>query len=157
MSVETTLTAHRRFSTDDCSIVRLHDRPPAACDVFAASMEEVVGGARLSVARGKVVLPDGTALGTVHFYTLQVGSLIVHITRPEPPTLDYRSLPAIAVHEDFKVKLFMPSPEFFWPPKRSLNQETLLELTRRGLDMPEEWEPPERPDAPLGPPLRLPK
>lgn len=119
-------TPSRTFNPDQCAIVREHDQPPGLLRIYAACIEGQITPLRyakvvVSAASRETGIPDFD----INLYTLQIGTLVIQVLRPDPPPPTYSSLHALPSPGDFDIQIFPPVNEFFWPPKRSLSPESL--------------------------------
>ncbi|HXQ58445.1 MAG TPA: hypothetical protein VN799_00055 [Acidimicrobiales bacterium] len=147
MVFEPTLTNLDPFTEEQCSIVRTQDHPPGSTVIYLGAVEGPIAPMGYWCAKVHLVLGD-SPFRNYHFHTLHVGPLVMHVLRMEPPPSGYGSFEAVEVPRevdisyDLATKIFLPTGNAPWPPKRVLGWNGLVALTRRELDMPEEWTPP---------------
>ena len=147
--IEATLSLPEdNFTTSECEVVMCDDRPPASIEIDVSGVQGPI--APMSYACAKVMMTVGEeSIMKLHFHTVQVGALVFSILRRDPPPSNYGSLERIAVPRevelpfDVATKIFPPRGACQWPPARVLEWAPLVEMTKRGLDMPIEWAPPD--------------
>jgi hypothetical protein len=139
--LETMLSTEDHFPGASARLVMEQERPPFGVRVAAAAMEGELPPMGYRCAR--VHLTSDTAPPTdMHLYTIHIGTLVLTIIRfDETPSSYDGTVQTLAVPNDIEHPLFPPSTEFYWPPKVSLDLNGLGHLSRRGLEMPESWEP----------------
>ncbi len=138
MVCESTYGEEGVFSTEERQIVKDHNRPPHSVRVHAAALEDLIPPLRFGLARA-VVQRDGKDIGNVHFYTLQINTLVLQIIRYDPPPANYGPLKEFAVPHDIEVPVFPPVPAvtgFYWPPKVSLSNEGFPQYLTRSANPP---------------------
>ena len=127
--VEPTLNKPDHFPPDQRQIVMNEDRPPGFLRIFAAAIEDLIppihAGALLAQVEG------GPVTFRVHFYTLQINTLVLQVIRPDPQPPVYSALGEVSVAREREIPLFPPVEGFFWPPKESLTNETLDQYRAR--------------------------
>lgn len=131
----------------------LNDRPPASVEIHVAAVEGPIAPMHYACAKVRLLVGNDEAL-RFHFHTVQVGPLVTLILRRDPPPDNYGSLERFAVPHEIELPYDVASlifpPAFArspWPPSRILDWAAVGEITKRGIDMPEEWTPPD-PTAP---------
>lgn len=144
MTIETTVPSDEsdRFPNDQARIAMEQKRPPAHYRVFASALEgSSIPPMSYWVARAHIE-GNGTPLGNIHVYTLQVGTLVLQVVRPEPPPENLSVLEKAAYPRRGESSLYPPVPKFSWPPEVTLNADTFVKYTSRGIDVPPEWQVP---------------
>jgi hypothetical protein len=124
MVLEPTVGQNDNFPLDQHQIVMQLDRPPGLLRIRAAAIEDTSPPLRFSCVRAQLE-HSGVVSVQVHFYTLQIGALVLQVIRPEPPPPNYGALKQLAVPYDIEAPVFPPVDGFFWPPKTSLNNCSL--------------------------------
>jgi hypothetical protein len=146
---EAALNAADPFGLEERQAVMVGNRPPASVEVFLAGVEGDI--APLGYSGGKVgVEVRGDTLLKYHFHTVQVATMVMHIVRRDPPLRDAGSLQRMRLPRELELPygdalavIFPPVLAHCpWPPKRILDWEGLIDLSKRGIDMPAEWTPP---------------
>jgi hypothetical protein len=120
------------FAESDRRIVMEQDRPPAHVSVYAAAIETNVGPLRFAHAAGEI-LSDGipTAI-SLHFYTLQVGVLVLQLLRADPPADVGKLWESFPPERDVELPLWPPmASDFYWPTKTALDEAGFMAYTHR--------------------------
>jgi hypothetical protein len=146
MVMEPTLGRQDNFPPDQRQAV-MRGYVPGHFRVFAAAIEDQIPPLRFSCVRSEVERA-GLPFVKLHFYTLQINTLVVQLLRGDPPPPRYGALEEVAHPFDAEVSLWPPVPEFFWPPKLSLDNEGLSRYVGRLGPLhtpPWHGEPPDRP------------
>lgn len=121
MVLETAMdTEEDYFTQEQRDIVMRHDRPPALVRVRAAAIEDLIPPLHYACTRLEIQR-DGAYFANMHLYTLQTSVLVLQVLRPHPPPPRNTDFLVPVVSDDFEVPVFPPIAEFFWPPKRSLD------------------------------------
>jgi hypothetical protein len=130
------------------------DRPPASIEVAVSGVQGPI--APMHYACAKVMMTVGCEqLMKLHFHTVQVGALVFNILRRDPPPANYGTLERVAVPREVELPfevattIFPPRGTCTWPRARVFDWAELTALTRRGLDMPIEWTPPDPLEGPF--------
>ena len=76
---------------------------------------------------------------TVHFYTIQMGTLVLQVCRPDPLIPEYNVWNESPLALDRELSLIPPLPSHTWPPKAPMEMSDLLDYSRRGIPVPEGW------------------
>jgi len=147
MVIEPTLTMLDNFTAEQCAIVRTRDHPPGSVVVYIAAMDGPIAPMGYWGAKVHLILGD-SPFRDFHFHTIHVGPLVMQVLRMEPPPAGYGALEPLAVPREFELPfematvVFVPTGNCPWPPRRVLDWDGLVALTRRGIDMPQAWAPP---------------
>ena len=148
MVAETTLSRNDRFPKEECSLVMLQDRPPASVEVIATAIEGLIPPLNFSLAQFEGTPNDGGELFQMHFYTLQVGTLVLQIVRRIPPVPNYGTLERVRTPREIDltpglaIPIFPPLGVVRWPGSVTLDWEGFVHFCRRGIEMPSGWTPP---------------
>jgi hypothetical protein len=121
MVMEPTLSPADNFPADQRRAV-MQGRVPGFFRVFAASIEDEIAPLRFACVRCEIERA-GVPFVKLHYYTLQMNTLVLQLLRGDPPPPSYDALVDIAVPFDGEVSLWPPVAEFYWPPKLSLENE----------------------------------
>jgi hypothetical protein len=140
------------FTDDERSLLREQCRPPASVAVVIAAVEGQIAPMHYSAAKARMLVGTAEA-ARFHVHTIQVGPLVLQVVRRVPPlpnfgTLESSSLPS-EIEADWEVAttIFPPKAKCVWPPPRVLDWDGLMRLSKRGVEIPPEWELPS-PGAP---------
>lgn len=146
MVIESTLDNLDNFPANQCATVMAENRPPGSLRVGAAAVNSPPRPLSYFCSRVHIkanLLPDHD----LHFYTLQVGTLVLTIRRPDPPPPHYGALKDGAVPGAIEIPVFPPVERFLWPPPVVLDFAGLVNLGRRGIVLPDGWDIPDRSDS----------
>jgi hypothetical protein len=83
--------------------------------------------------------PDWPIPMTVHFYTIQMGTLVLQVCRPDPLIPEYNVWNESPLSLDRELSLIPPLPSHTWPPKEPMEMADLVEYSRRGIPVPDGW------------------
>jgi hypothetical protein len=72
----------------------------------------------------------------LHFYTLQVGTLVLQVARPDPPSPQFSALAKTAYPPKGEVPVFPSVKAFNWPPDVTLDADSFVKYISRGLEVP---------------------
>lgn len=143
MTIETTVPspAEDRFLPEQCALVREQLRPPGHVRVFSAGITGPIPPMGYWVARAHMEA-NGAHICDLHFYTLQIGTLVLQVARPEPPPPRFGALSALSHPMKGEVPVFPPVTAFTWPPEVTLDAGSFVVYTSRGLQVPAGWQVP---------------
>jgi len=141
------LSQINNFTEEQCSIVRSQDHPPGSTVVYLGAIDGPI--APMGYWGAKVHLELGhTPFRDFHFHTVHVGPLVMDMFEDGAAAVELRHLESVDVPTEVDLpyesatKIFLPTGNCPWPPRRVLRWDELVALTRRGLGMPEESTPP---------------
>ena len=123
MVLEPVVGAHEYFRQEQRDMVRIEDRPPGFFRVYAAAIEGLVSPLSYSRVVGRQELPN-QGFFDLHMHTVQINTLVLQVSRSEPPPPKFGVLMSPAISSIIEVPVFPPS-DFFWPPERSLSTNSI--------------------------------
>ena len=112
--------------------------PPSHLRVFASSVEGEIPPLGFYYMGARSEWDEAPPM-TIHFYTIQMGTLVLQVCRPDPQIPENNVWRESHITMPREASLIPPTPLHKWPPKESLTMESLLIHTHRGIPMPEGW------------------
>jgi hypothetical protein len=155
MVIQPTLTDRMNFSPEECGIVRTQRHPPASTSVHLAGIEALIPDLQYRCTHVK--LGGNDQRSELGCYTFQIRMLVIQVLRLDPPPTDSGQLVGISLPGELQpgagsvIRIFPPSYECRWPPRKPLDWKGLNDFSRRNLQLPTDWINPPSPPAPQTP------